>query len=162
MSVAALQIRDAVEADLPGLLQLFESSGLDPAGQADLQSLHRAWQQLRAWPGARVRVAELAESAEGEGARIVGTLTLFILPMLSHQATPCAVVESVGVDAGLQGQGVGRALMQDALHLAAQAGCYKLALSSNLRRLEAHAFYQHLGFEQHGLSFKLALPKAAE
>jgi len=26
-----------------------------------------------------------------------------------------------------------------------------------LRRSDAHAFYQHLGFDQHGLSFKVAL-----
>jgi len=102
----------------------------------------------------------VAESGES-GGRIIGTLTLFILPMLSHQATPCAVVESVGVDAALQGQGAGRALMEDAMRLAAQAGCYKLALSSNLRRSDAHAFYQHLGFDQHGLSFKVALTEAA-
>ncbi|MFY7865732.1 GNAT family N-acetyltransferase [Roseateles sp.] len=150
----ALKIRDAVEADLPGLLHLFETSGLDTPGKGDMDSLRKAWQQLSHWPGARVRVAE-------SGGRIIGTLTLFILPMLSHQATPCAVVESVGVDAALQGQGAGRALMEDAMRLAAQAGCYKLALSSNLRRSDAHAFYQHLGFDQHGLSFKVALPEAA-
>jgi GNAT superfamily N-acetyltransferase len=150
----ALKIREAVEADLPGLLHLFQSSGLDTPGQGDADSLRRAWHQLSQMPGARVRVAE-------SGGRIIGTLTLFILPMLSHQATPCAVVESVGVDAALQGQGAGRALMEDAMRLAAQAGCYKLALSSNLRRSEAHAFYQHLGFDQHGLSFKVALPEAA-
>jgi len=38
----ALHIRDAVEADLPGLLHLFESSGLDTPGQGDLESLRRA------------------------------------------------------------------------------------------------------------------------
>ncbi|MEJ6006909.1 GNAT family N-acetyltransferase [Paucibacter sp. AS339] len=149
-----LQIRDAVEADLPALLQLFQTSGLDTAGHGDLVAVREAWWQLSHWPGARVRVAE-------SGGRIIGSLTLFILPMLSHQATPCAVVESVGVDAALQGQGAGRALMEDAMRLAAQAGCYKLALSSNLRRSDAHAFYQHLGFDQHGLSFKVALPEAA-
>lgn len=151
----ALKIRDAVEADLPGLLHLFETSGLDAPGQGDVDSLRKAWRQLSQWPGARVRVAE-------SGERIIGTLTLFILPMLSHQATPCAVVESVGVDAALQGQGAGRALMEDAMRLAAEAGCYKLALSSNLRRSDAHAFYQHLGFDQHGLSFKVALPEVAQ
>ena len=33
------------------------------------------------------------------------------------------------------------------------AGCYKLALSSNLCREAAHLFYESLGFERHGYSF---------
>ena len=34
-----------------------------------------------------------------------------------------------------------------------RAGCYKLALSSNLKRADAHRFYDSLGFERHGFSF---------
>jgi GNAT superfamily N-acetyltransferase len=150
MNEHPLTIRDAQIGDLPALLALYQSSGLDGPGNADLARLEQAWQQIQAMPLARVRLAETDE-------RPVGTLTLFILPMLSHQGTPSAVVESVGVAADLQGQGVGRALMQDAVDLAAAAGCYKLALSSNLRRTEAHAFYEKLGFEQHGKSFQIEL-----
>ncbi|MDC8772636.1 GNAT family N-acetyltransferase [Roseateles albus] len=150
MNEHPLTIRDAQISDLPALLALYQSSGLDGPGNADLARLEQAWQQIQALPSARVRLAETDE-------RPVGTLTLFVLPMLSHQGTPSAVVESVGVAADLQGQGVGRALIKDAIALAAAAGCYKLALSSNLRRTEAHAFYEKLGFEQHGKSFQIEL-----
>jgi hypothetical protein len=34
-----------------------------------------------------------------------------------------------------------------------EASCYKLALSANRKRKAAHAFYESLGFAQHGLSF---------
>jgi predicted GNAT family acetyltransferase len=34
-----------------------------------------------------------------------------------------------------------------------EAGCYKMALSSNVKRAAAHAFYESLGFERHGYSF---------
>jgi hypothetical protein len=33
----------------------------------------------------------------------------------------------------------------------------KLALSSNVRRVYAHRFYETLGFERHGLSFAVFL-----
>ena len=44
-------------------------------------------------------------------------------------------------------------MMEYARERCAQAGCYKLALSSNSRRRKAHAFYRSLGFEAHGVSF---------
>ena len=51
-------------------------------------------------------------------------------------------------------------MMKLAMKLAADAGCYKLALSSNGRRTAAHAFYESLGFARHGLSFAVDLPQA--
>jgi GNAT superfamily N-acetyltransferase len=43
--------------------------------------------------------------------------------------------------------------MAHAIEQARAAGCYKLALSSNAKRQAAHAFYESLGFQRHGLSF---------
>jgi GNAT superfamily N-acetyltransferase len=48
---------------------------------------------------------------------------------------------------------VGRAMMAHAIEQCRKAGCYKLALSSNLKREDAHRFYESLGFERHGYSF---------
>jgi GNAT superfamily N-acetyltransferase len=66
---------------------------------------------------------------------------------------PLAVVENVVVDRHQQGRGIGRQLMAHAKEQASAAGCYKLALSSNRKRHAAHAFYESIGFDQHGLSF---------
>jgi GNAT superfamily N-acetyltransferase len=66
---------------------------------------------------------------------------------------PSAVVEDVVVASAFQGRGIGRQLMDHAKEQAKSAGCYKLALSSNRKRHAAHAFYESLGFDQHGLSF---------
>jgi GNAT superfamily N-acetyltransferase len=48
-------------------------------------------------------------------------------------------------------------MMHFALAQARTAGCYKMALSSNLRRTSAHAFYESLGFRKHGYSFVMEL-----
>jgi hypothetical protein len=48
-------------------------------------------------------------------------------------------------------------MMKQAIALSAEAGCYKVMLSSNLKRDRAHEFYRSLGFEQHGWSFKCIL-----
>ena len=62
-------------------------------------------------------------------------------------------VEDVAVLPDRQGQGIGKAMMAFALERCREAGCYKMALSSNLKRGPAHAFYDALGFERHGYSF---------
>ena len=56
-------------------------------------------------------------------------------------------------------------MMHEAARLAEARGCYKLALSSNVDAKPAHAFYESLGFERYGYSFRLDppfLPDAAE
>jgi GNAT superfamily N-acetyltransferase len=75
---------------------------------------------------------------------------------LAHLGTPSAIVEDVVVDASCRGRGIGRAMMHDAMCVAREKGCYKLVLNSNLRRLDAHRFYEGLGFERHGVSFQVA------
>lgn len=93
-----------------------------------------------------------------QGAEVVGTFALLIMDNLGHRGAPSAMVEDVAVDPGVQGQGIGKAMMRHAMALAAATGCYKLALSSNLKRDKAHAFYDSLDFERHGYSFRMALP----
>jgi len=55
------------------------------------------------------------------------------------------------------GRGIGRAMMEHAREECCKAGCYKFALSSNLNREDAHRFYDSLGFERHGYSFRVEL-----
>jgi GNAT superfamily N-acetyltransferase len=44
-----------------------------------------------------------------------------------------------------------------ALARSREKNCYKLNLSSNKDRIDAHRFYEKLGFERHGHSFALFL-----
>lgn len=141
-------IREASRGDLEAVLALYLAAGLDstPLPVADHDA---AWQRVQA-SGARVLLACC-------GAHAVGTLHLYLLPQLAHQGSRAAVVEAVAVHPEVQGQGIGRALMQHALAIAREAGCYKLALSSNGSRDAAHAFYDALGFQRHGISFVAGL-----
>lgn len=151
MTHPPLRVRDAVAGDLPHLLRLYEASGLDAAGDNDEVHARANWHRLLSG-GAQVLLAE------DEAGTPLGTLTLFVLPLLAHGTAPAALVEDVAVHPDAQGRGIGRQLMHEAMARAARAGCYKLALSSNLRREAAHAFYDRLGFKRHGLSFIVELP----
>jgi GNAT superfamily N-acetyltransferase len=140
-------IRDARPEDLGGIATLYETSGLDAPGSSEPAILRVNFARLAALPGARVLVACAPDGT------LLGTLTLFVLPLLAHRGAPGALVEDVAVHPAVQGRGLGRALIAHALRIAGEAGCYKLALSANAQRTHAHAFYERLGFQRHGLSF---------
>ncbi len=67
-------------------------------------------------------------------------------------------MEGIAVAPDLQGRGIGAMMMRHAIEVASEQGCYKLALSSNLKRKEAHRFYEKLGFRQHGVSYLVDIP----
>jgi GNAT superfamily N-acetyltransferase len=74
---------------------------------------------------------------------------------LAHLGAPSAIVEDVVVSPAQRGEGIGKQMMQHAMQRCKQAGCYKMMLSSNLAREQAHRFYEDLGFERHGYSFRI-------
>jgi GNAT superfamily N-acetyltransferase len=75
---------------------------------------------------------------------------------LAHLGVPSAIIEDVAVDPEWQGRGVGKTMMQYALKMAGRKGCYRVMLSSSLKRERAHTFYEALGFERHGYSFRVS------
>jgi GNAT superfamily N-acetyltransferase len=94
--------------------------------------------------------------AERRG-RIIGTLVLVIAPNLSHHSKPYAIIENVVVDESQRSKGVGEALIGHAVAEAQRAGCYKVSLTSNKRRTEAHRFYERLGFKRTHEAFRIDL-----
>lgn len=153
-AVTETRLRPGTAADLPAVLALFVASGLDKAEDVPLAGALESWQAMQAL-GAELWLAEVA----GQDGRVevLGCLTLYILPLLAHRQAPEALVEDVAVHPKAQGLGLGRLLMEQAMAVARARGCYKLALSSNAKRVDAHAFYEHLGFARHGFSFVVPL-----
>ena len=66
-----------------------------------------------------------------------------------------AVAEDIAVAPAFQGQGVGSVMMEHARARSREAGCYKLVLSSNEKRTQAHGFYGKLGFTRDGYSVRV-------
>ena len=141
--------RVASKADLPEILRLYAQPDLD--GKALLLAeAERLFERIAQYPDYHVYVAQ-------RDSRIVGTFALLIMHNLGHWGTPSGVIEDVAVDPDCQGQGIGRIMMQHALQICSEKGCYKAALSSNFKRARAHAFYESLGFERHGYSYRVPL-----
>ena len=149
--MSQLVVREATEADLPGVLRVYAQPELDDGRVLDLDRARAQLRRIHDHPGYQVYIAE----CDGQ---VLGTFALLIMPNISHLGAPAGVVDQVGVLPEYQRQGVGRQMMEHARLLCERAGCYKLMLSSNLKRDAAHRFYASLGFEKHGYSFKVELP----
>jgi ribosomal protein S18 acetylase RimI-like enzyme len=85
-----------------------------------------------------------ADQAGEQGGPIVGMLTLvtFRLPTGVR-----AWIEDVVVDTGARGRGVGEALTQAAIELAADRGAQTVDLTSRPSREAANRLYRRMGFE---------------
>ena len=80
------------------------------------------------------------------------------MPTMMHRGFHrSAILDAVAIASADRGQGWGTKMIAKALAISADAGCYKVTLSSNLQRSRTHKFYQSLGFQQHGWSFSYQL-----
>jgi GNAT superfamily N-acetyltransferase len=145
-----LQMRQATAADLPSVLALYAQPAMDNGNVMTIAQAEPLFAQFSHYPNYRLFVA-------CENDAIVGTFALLVMHNLAHQGTPSAIVEDVVVSEAHQSEGIGRDMMQHAMALAREAGCYKLVLSSNQKRERAHAFYESLGFQRHGFSFSIEI-----
>jgi GNAT superfamily N-acetyltransferase len=146
--IKEVHIREAGKPDLPHILSLYAQPELDDGQMLPLDQAEAVFERMQQYPNYHLYVAE----AQGE---VQGVFALLIMDNLGHVGTPSAVIEMVAVTPEYQGSGIGSAMMQFAMQECRKAGCYKIALSSNKKRVRAHRFYEKLGFIQHGYSFVL-------
>jgi ribosomal protein S18 acetylase RimI-like enzyme len=146
------RIRLATESDLPRIVELLAQLSPDDPEREDTSSplpynYHLVFREM-AQGKQQLLVAEVRR-------KIVGTLVLVIVPNLSHKGTPFAIIENVVVDEKQRSKGIGEALITHAIEEARKAGCYKVSLTSNKRRTEAHRFYERLGFGRTHEAFRI-------
>lgn len=143
-----MYIRTAVRDDLPAVLDLYRRAGLDHDAGMRPAEASVVFARFAAYPCYRLYVACIDEA-------VVGTFALLIMDNLAHHGAPSGIVEDVAVDPLAQGKGVGAAMMRHAREICRGKSCYKLVLSSNQVREDAHSFYEAIGFERHGYSFRV-------
>ena len=124
----------------------YDSYGVSASG------FRRAFAQLKRNRDHHLLVAEI-------NGVIVGTLHVLIFRHIGHGLRPVAIVENVVVDERSRSRGVGEALIDAAAAIARAQKCYKLSLTSNLKRLRAHKFYERLGWQRSHAGFTLPLDK---
>lgn len=148
------KIRPATEADLPRIVELLAQLSPDDPSREDTSSplpynYHLVFREM-----AQGKQHLLVAESRG---KLIGTLVLVVVPNLSRRGTPYGIIENVVVDEKHRSKGIGEALITRAVDEARKIGCYKVTLTSNKRRTEAHRFYERLGFARTHEAFRINL-----
>ena len=147
-----LEIRIAHRGDLPAIMDLLNRDYIPapPHQQAPTDDQIRAFDAIAAHPDHQIAVA----TWQGE---VVGTLQLLFLPGLAHDGAWRAQVEAVRVRGDVRNQRIGTRLMEWVIAQARARNCHVVQLTSNSARLDAHRFYERLGFKTTHVGMKLTL-----
>lgn len=147
-----IEFRNARVEDVPAIVRLLADDALGAARESasDVAPYEKAFAALIAQKGNAVIVGD----NRGE---VVACLQLTIVPGVSRRGATRAFIEGVRVAAKLRGKGVGEALVKHAIDNARAAGCRVVQLTSDKSRLDAHRFYERLGFNASHIGMKLEL-----
>lgn len=148
----AVVVRRARADDVPRLVELLDLGSSRPGKEdrADLAAYSAALAEIGDTPRNEVLVAVLGE-------QVVGVCQVFAVRHLQERGGWCAELESVHVHPDVRGRGVGGVLLGAAVEQARRWGCYRVQLTSNRTRADAHRFYARHGFTATHEGFKPAL-----
>lgn len=145
-----IKIREADEKDLQSMISLYSQPDMDNGQVLSFEKAKEIFKKTKDYPFFKIYVAVLEDE-------IVGTYELVVMDNLANKGAPSGIIEDVVVSEKRQRQGIGREMMTHAMKVCKGMGCYKVSLSSNLKRENAHKFYESLGFKKHGYSFYVEL-----
>ena len=129
-----VQVRDAAASDAAALADLAEQLGY-PCTPEDMASR---------LPGTGESAHERVIVAEDRVGGVVGWIT--VRETVHIHSAPYADVSGFVVDQAFRGRGIGKLLMAEVERWSRARGLGAIRLSTNIKRTEAHRFYESLGF----------------
>ncbi|WHA40058.1 GNAT family N-acetyltransferase [Agrobacterium larrymoorei] len=149
-----LVIREAREEDVPALAALFAADEIgghgDTTDEAALPDYLAAFRAIAMSPNETLYVGEL------DGA-VVGTFQTAVLTKLVGRGAVSMVIEAVQTREDMRGRGIGAIMIRYCIEEARKRGLSTVQLTSNAARIDAHRFYERLGFEKRHFGFRMKL-----
>ena len=135
-----IKIREAQITDLDRLLELYSAL----YGKSILEKNEdtvRIWNHIITDSMHHVIVAE-------EEGKLVSTCTCVIVPNLTYDQRPYAIVENIVTHSEHRAQGYATACLQQAQRIAEAENCYKISLATRSKLESTHKLYEKLGYNK--------------
>ncbi len=152
--VENLTIRFAREDDIPALAAMFAAD--DIGGHGDTADLSAMPDYMAAFHAIEESSNETLYVAELDG-EVVGTFQTVILTKLVGRGAVTMKIEAVQTRADMRGRGIGAIMIRHCIEDAKERGVKTIELGSNMARLDAHRFYERLGFDKRHFGFSIKL-----
>lgn len=149
-----LIFRRAETSDLPTIIVMLADDILGrqreaPGSPPNVKYLE-AFRAIQADPNQLAAVASL----NGE---VIGSLQITFIPGLGRQGAWRGQIEAVRIAAKHRGSGLGRRMFEWAIEQCRARGCTIVQLTTDKARVDAHRFYDRLGFVASHVGYKLTL-----
>ena len=133
-----MSVRIATINDLPKILDLYKE--LNPEDdELDLITATVIWNNTESKNTTKYLVAI-------DNNEIVGTCNISIIENLTRSGRPYGIIENVITASKYRRKGIGKELIETAVEYGKNNNCYKIILLSSSKRIEAHKFYESIGF----------------
>ena len=149
-----VEIRRAKRDDLPAIIAMLAD---DPLGaeredttEPPNSAYGAAFEAINRDPNQMLIVGD----REGE---VVACLQITFIPGLSRLGQWRGQIESVRIEPGSRGRGLGRKMFEWAIAECRKRGCGLVQLTTDKKRADAHEFYDSLGFNASHEGMKLTL-----
>lgn len=148
-------LRRATEADAQAIIDLLANDAVsaargDVASEADRHLYLTGLAEILADPSNDLLVADV-------GGEVIGTFQLTLIPGMARRGSRRLLVEAVRVRGDRRSAGLGSAMMRWVTDEAAPLlGASLVQLTSDAARVDAHRFYERLGFVGSHRGFKIA------
>ena len=152
--MSRLSFRDATPDDLGFIVRLIVDDNVIATNDRPDEPHHprylAAFEAIAADANQRLVIAEF----EGQP---VGTQQLTFIPGINRLGELRCLIEAVHIAPTHRNLGLGGEMIGWAIEQARARGCGIVQLTSTKKRLDAHRFYERLGFKKSHEGFKLAL-----
>ena len=133
-------IREINESDLKGLLKLYTYLHDNPL-PVESDRLFVLWREILNDNNHHIIVAE-------ENGEIVSSCVCVIVPNLTHNQQPYALIENVVTHEKCRGKGYATACLNYAKEIAEKNKCYKIMLMTGSKQESTLRFYEKAGYNR--------------
>lgn len=133
-----LELREAVKDDLVGLLQLYTQLHDNPMPSVD-SDINELWNQMLTDKNYHIIVGLI------DGV-IVSSCTIVIIPNLTHNQKPYALIENVISHEEYRERGYASSVLEYAKKIASENNCYKIMLLTGSKKDSTLNFYRKAGY----------------
>lgn len=149
-----LVIREAKETDIEAIVALFADDPLGGHGDTTdpkaLPDYHAAFQAIAKSSNDMLYVGTF----DGQ---VVGTFQITFVTSMTARGSKNMIIEAVQTASAMRGKGIGARMIAFAIEKGRRENVRLVQLMSNKSRVDAHRFYERLGFAQTHAGFKMKL-----